>query len=118
MAILFPEQRRFDSLQRRLLRFKLWRGMIRVLFPRQFGCRWPRCGDTEQVAQLLTVTGDHDNFLAATRCPDVEQLLLHSIGGENHRIHGLSLAAMRGDSIAVIELVVIGRQRQMCIRDR
>ena len=85
--------------------------MTRCLFSRQFSCRWPRRGDAEQVAQLLTVTGYHNDFLAATRGTDVEQLLLHRIGGENYRVHRLSLAAMRGDSIAVIELVIIGRQR-------
>ena len=111
MAILFPQRRRFNGLQRWLLRATLWRGMRRRLFSRQLSCRWPRRGDAEQVAQLLTVTGDHDNFLSATRGPNVEQLLLHRIGGEDYRVHRLSLAAMRGDGIAVIELVVIGGQR-------
>src|ERR1035438_8754307 len=75
-----------------------------ALFSRQFSCRWPRRGDAEHLAQLFTVTGHHDIFLASTRSTDVEQLLLHRISGKNNCVHCLSLAAMRGDSIAVIEL--------------
>ena len=110
MTILFPQQRRFKGLQWRPLRASHWRGMMRRLFSCQFSCRWPRCGDAEQIPQLLTVTGHHDNFLAATRGPNIEQLLLHRIGGEDYRVHCLSLTAMRGNRITVIELMVIHGQ--------
>jgi len=86
------------------------------LFSCQLSCRWPRRGDAEHIAQLFAVTSNHDNFLAATRGSDVEQLLLHGIGGQNYRIHRLSLAAMRGNRIAVIELVIIGRQRPAILK--
>ena len=111
VAILFPQQRRFNGLHGRPLGVKHWRGMKLRLFSRQFSYRWPRRGDAEQVAQLFAVTGDHDYFLTATRSPDVEQLLLHRISGKDYRIHCLTLAAMRGDRITVIELMIIGRQR-------
>jgi len=111
MANFLPQRRRFIGLRWRPTRSKPWRGMRQRLFSRQFSCRWPRRGDAEQVPQLLAVTGHHDDFLAAMRGPDVEQLLLHCIGGKNHRIHCFSLAAMRSNRVAVIELVVIRGQR-------
>jgi hypothetical protein len=80
MAIFLPQHLRFNGLQRRLSRAKLWRRLRRNLLSRQFRCRWSRRGDAEQVAQLLAVTGYHDDLLAATQSPDIEQLLLHCIG--------------------------------------
>ena len=81
------------------------------LLAREFDGGGPRGGDAQRFAQLFAVAGHDCNFTPSSRSCNVEQLLFHSIGGEDHAVHGLALAAMRSNCITVVELAIIHRQR-------
>ena len=80
------------------------------LFPRQLGGRLPRCRLRNGFAQAFPIAGDDQDLFSAARGGDVEQFLLHTVSGDNHRIDRLALAPVGGHGISVRELFEVGRQ--------
>jgi hypothetical protein len=80
------------------------------LFPGQLHRRRTRGRNAQRFAQLLTVARDDCDFTSATGSAYIEQFLFHGIGGQDDTVHRFPLAAMRGDGVAVFELVIISRQ--------
>jgi hypothetical protein len=102
--------RRFGPLRSHMLKAVLrgQRGMRQL--SRQFYGGWTRRGDTERFSQLIAVTGHNGDFTPAPQSAHVKQFLLHGIGGQNHAVNSLALAAVSSDCIAVIELAMVRRQ--------
>ena len=86
------------------------------LFPRQFRCRRARSGDAQRFSQLVQIRSDYGYSVASTRGGDIELLLFHHVAGKNDGVNGLSLAAMCGNGIAMIELSVIRRQSSAVVK--
>ncbi len=76
----------------------------------QFASGEPFSGKPNRLLQLLFVTGDDGQAFPATADCNVELLFRHPIPGDNDRIDGFTLTAVRGDDVAMIEGMVVRRQ--------
>ena len=76
----------------------------------EFGSRLTRAGTSNRFLEKLRIARERLNGLFAAGSGDVKQFPGHRVARNNHMVNRLALGTVRGNGVAIVELLVVFRQ--------